>query len=220
MGATSRFGMVSATVVGGVLAAGLMSSSAHAAEPAAERAQTFSRSYTLVKEFKSKPLKRCVRVTMWGSITFTRAQGQGLFLVYKNIKVNNPTARVSALAKCGSKKTSTLTKAKVTQRWYETRCQADVKVSIGYPWAVAVEPTFECGRHRVGVRGTTYTGKHTKYTQYNSGRPLYFTGTTWAGKTVRQPPVALCLSARPTFTGYVKNKSDSFTATMKACVKP
>lgn len=201
----------------GALTTGLMSSPAHAA---AAKGETFTRSYTLVKEFNSKPLKRCARLTVWGSVTFTRTQGQGFYLVYKNIKVNNPTARVSALAKCGRKKSSTLTKGTITQRWYESSCKANVKVAVGFPWAVSVEPTVECGNRRVGKRKTTYTGTAKTYTQYNSGRPLSFTGTLYAGPSVKQPPAPLCLSAKPTITIYAKSKSDSFTTTMKACVKP
>jgi hypothetical protein len=215
----ARFAVASA-VAGSLLTVGLISVPANA-ETAQRAGETFTKNYTLVKEFKSKPLKRCVRVTLWGSITFTRTQSsEFLELIYKNIKLNNPTVRVSALAKCGSKKTSTLTKVKIVQRWYESTCKAEVKVSAGYPWAISAEPTFECGRHRVGSRGSTYTGTHKTFTQYNSGRPLTFTGTLHAGKTVRNPPVPLCLSVRPTFTVYVKNKSDSSTSTLKACVKP
>lgn len=215
MKGASRLATASAAVVGGVLAVGLMSPPADAAA-----AQTFTRSYTLVKEFKSTPLGRCARVTLWGSITFTRTQGPGLYLVYKDIKVNNPTARVSALARCGSKTTSTLTKSTIRQRWYESTCKASVKVSVGFPWSVSIEPTVECGKRAVGQRATSYSVKATTYTQYNSGRPLYFTGSVWAGTSVRNPPVALCLSGKPTITVYVNNKSDSFTSTMKACVKP
>jgi hypothetical protein len=215
---SSRFAVASA-IAGSLLTVGLIPAPANAAETAERAGQTFTKNYTLVKEFNSKPLKRCVRVTLWGSITFTRTQ-ESLHLIYKNIKLNNPTARLSVLAKCGKTKTSTLTKAKITQRWYESTCKAEVKVSVGYPWAVSVEPTYECGNRRVGARGSTYTGTHKIFTQYNSGRPLTFTGSVWAGTTVRNPPVALCLSARPTFTAYAKNKSDSFTSRLKACVKP
>lgn len=214
--------LISAALATGVATTALIGISAGGA--AAVDAKTYTRSYSKSTNFYSAPLKRCVRTTLSGKVTFTYYlyRQHSAADRYYNVKLVEPKMKISVLTKCSGGKAATLTDASLTQRWYESTCKLDAAVTAGYPWTVAVTPTVECGKHDVGTRSTKYSAKATTYTQNNSGRPVAFSGDLILGRdpehgsTVRP----LCLSGRPTVTAYISNKSDSWTKTLKACVKP
>jgi hypothetical protein len=185
-------------------------------EAPAEAATAYTRSYTLVKEFYSKPLKRCIRATLWGSVSF-KFYGSSHGNEYTDVKLKNPTMRASFLAKCGTTRTATIKKVTTTQAWYDHYCHASVSVSGGLPWNLGVGVTPECGTRTVAKRTTTYSGKYRYVTQYNSGYPAYWKGV-YELKSNKLSPV--CLSGRTTITSYLGARSDSWSTTMTACVKP
>lgn len=144
------------------------------AQASAPASATAVKSYSMVKEFYSRPLKKCIRTSLWGQVTFGSKPGGRGQHYYTKIRLKNPTMRVSILKKCGRKATSTATKIKATQRWYETRCKAEVGVQAGVPWSIGVSVVPECGSARTADRASTYSGKRMVVTQYNSGSPVRF----------------------------------------------
>ncbi|WNZ08398.1 hypothetical protein [Streptomyces sp. 11x1] len=181
---------------------------------------THTKKYSQTKSFYSKPLKRCVRTTLSGKVTFKYGYIVGRH-TYKDIKVIEPKMATKVLTKCSGGKAATTTKMEMTQRWYESRkCEMEVGVSAGAPWSISVTPTVECGSRKAGTRKSVYGNKNKTYTQSNTGRPLYFKGKL----EIRHSPTAkydrrFCMSGRPTVQAYVKNNSDAWSQTMKFCFK-
>ncbi|WP_329105051.1 hypothetical protein OG792_31495 [Micromonospora sp. NBC_01699] len=212
------------------LALVMIGSAVAAGATMASAATTYTRSYTIVKEFYSQPLKRCVRVTLWGSVTFqtkVRNEWAGRITDYVNRKIENPTVRASILDKCGAgAKPATATKASVNQRWYDHNCAVEPSISAGFPWAISVGATAKCGSVKTASRTSSY-GKGKTYTQYNSGRPVSWkdgkAGSVPQSVTDSRGKVstfAFCLGATATVKIYVGTKDDSWVAKdLKACVK-
>ncbi|MCC9709904.1 hypothetical protein E4N62_34380 [Streptomyces sp. MNU76] len=187
---------------------------------------THTKKYSQTKSFYSKPLKRCVRTTLSGKVTFKFAKisggKSGVRHTYKDIKVVQPKMTTKVLTKCSGGKAATTTKIEMTQRWYESRkCSLDIAITAGAPWTIAVTPTVECGSRKAGTRKSVYNNKNKNYTQSNTGRPLYFKGQLQINKPVNQSPdTRFCMSGRPTVQAYVKNNSDAWAQTMKFCFRP
>ncbi len=185
----------------------------------AEAAPTYTRPYSVVRESYSASLKRCLRISLWGSIKFSVARTTRTLYVYKNVEIRQPTMRGSVLATCGKTKTSTVRKMSLTQRWrsYESGCSVHLDVSDA-TWDIGTSMTPTCKtRQKIAVAKTSYDATSHYYTQYQSGSPVIFTGRT-AGGTSSQP---LCLLAKPTVTAYRGAASrDTWTTSFKVCVKP
>ncbi|MFD0691246.1 hypothetical protein [Actinomadura fibrosa] len=183
----------------------------------------FSLAYsTTPKDFNSPPLGRSLRLSTWGTISFTR-QAENFHLIYKDIKLTNATARVSVLKKCGGSNPAPAkaTGAEMVQSFSESSCKANVEVAVGLPWAVSFTPTLNCGKRRVGQMKTRFDAKDIDYSQYNSGVPLNFKGSVYGGPSVLQKPhQPLCLVNAVSFKIWNKSKSDSFETKLKACVTP
>jgi hypothetical protein len=200
----------------GVMSTGLLA--AGATDASAIATKTYTKPYSKSANFYSKPLGRCVKTTLSGKVTFKHyyyKQKGAISDAFLGVKLVNPTMHTTVLTKCTGGKKATVTKMSMTQRWYEsTKCKLNVAIAAGYQWTVAVTPTVECGKRKAGTRATTYATKANNYTQSNSGRPVGFNGEVHIKYNT-----ALCLSARTTVTAYINNKSDSWTNTIKACVK-
>jgi len=193
-----------------------------ASEANAATWRTYTKKYSQTKSFYSKPLKRCIRTTLSGKVTFKFTTDIPKDYTYKDIKIIEPKMATKVLTKCSGGKAATVTKMEMTQRWYESRkCEMDVEVSAGAPWSVSVTPTVECGSRKAGTRKSVYGNKNKTYTQSNSGRPVSFTGML----SIRRAPTGkidrrFCMSGRPTVQAYVKNNSDAWAQTMRFCFKP
>ncbi|MDX2823045.1 hypothetical protein Sipo8835_24385 [Streptomyces ipomoeae] len=178
-----------------------------------------SKPYSATVSMWSKPLQRCVYVKFTGRIEFKHYYWQmkgAKDHAYTGVKLKDPTMTATNYTSCSGGKRAKLTKLEMTQRWYEsTKCKLNASVSGGYPWGVYVAPTVECGKRKAAQRETTYNETLWKYQQSNTGRPAKFDGTV----RVSLKKEKLCLSVRPTVTAYVKGKSDSWTKTVKVCVK-
>jgi len=209
--------LIAAALATGVVSTGLLAVTA--TDASAIDIQTYTKPYNKSANFYSKPLKRCVKTTLSGKVTFKHylyKQHGAIADAFLGVKLINPTMHTTVLTKCSGGKSATVTKMAMTQRWYEsTKCKLNVAIAAGYQWTVAVTPTVECGRRNAGTRATTYSVKANNYTQSNSGRPVDFNGEVHI-----KYKTALCLSARTTVTAYISNRSDSGTNTIKACVKP
>jgi hypothetical protein len=211
----------------GILAFG----SAATAAPVAQHSTTAdvaaasqTKSYSMVKEYYSKPLKRCIRATVWGTVGFDMkvTGGKVALRQYENIKLGRPALRVTVLAKCGkTKKGTALSKVSAAQYWYQTACKFNPNIGVSYPWGVSAQPTRECGTETVGGRSSSY-GKGNVHTQYNSGTSVRWAKGPQYAATRGAKPTPLCLATRVSITGYAKKKSgytsDSFIRNMKACV--
>jgi hypothetical protein len=216
--------MATSAVITGLVSALLVA--LPATEASAVSWKPHTKSYSKTSKFYFKPLKRCIRTTLTGKVSFKFAKisggKSGTRYTYKDIKIVNPKMVVKVLTKCKGGKAAKLSKAQLTQRWYESRkCSLNVGVAAGYPWGVTLIPTKECGKRKAGVLKTTYSPNKSKYTQYNTGRPLYFKGRLQINKPInKKVDTRLCISGRPTVTAYVGGKSDSWTGTKRMCFKP
>jgi hypothetical protein len=179
----------------------------------------------MVRKYYSKPLKRCIRATVWGTVGFDMkvTGGKVALRQCENIKLGRPALRVTVLAKCGkTKKGTALSKVSAAQYWYQTACKFNPNIGVSYPWGVSAQPTRECGTETVAGRSSSY-GKG------NVAHPVQLGYERAVGQEApvrrhpRRQPTPLCLATRVSVTGYAKKKSgytsDSFIRNMKACVK-
>ncbi|WP_326576829.1 hypothetical protein OG889_12340 [Streptomyces sp. NBC_00481] len=177
-----------------------------------------SKPYSATVAMWSKPLKRCVYVKLTGRVEFKHYYWQmkgAKDHAYTDVKLKDPSMTATTYTSCSGGKRAKLTKLQLTQRWYEsTKCKMNAKVAVGV-WSLSVTPTLECGKRKAATRATTYNETLWKYSQSNSGRPASFDGMV----RVSLKKEKLCLSARPEVTAYVKGASDSWTKTVKVCVK-
>ncbi|WP_067451331.1 hypothetical protein [Actinomadura macra] len=178
----------------------------------------YTKKYSRWEEKYFSGIKRCVRVSIWGTAKYDvehTVTGSVPVHAYKSLKVSAPTMRASVLAKCGKKKTSKAKAAKLTQNWYQTTCSADVQVGI--PWSVGATP--HCGNGKVAGRTTSHSGTSTTYTQYNSqANPVKWSDQglpSWA--TVKK---SMCLTTYSTAVISVGSKSDRGSYKLTQCWKP
>jgi hypothetical protein len=181
----------------------------------------YIKSYSVWQERYSPPLKRCVRITLWGKITFRLLNSGKAGIVYTNVKVKSPTMRVSALSKCGrGGKVIKINKAQLVQQWYSRNCSLKASASGSFPWTLGGSVWVDCGTRKALRRVTKHTAKKpvSYFDQNNSGTTLSFNGRVAyknAGRTKE-----LCLESKPSTTLHRSNVSDSFDMTLKACVSP
>lgn len=198
--------------------------SAVAAADASAAAATYKRSYTVVQQYWSKPLKRCMIVTLWGTVSYTIGSENSRHKTYRNRAISQPTMRLTVRTKCGSGgKNVKASKAKIRQRWWESACRHEPSVGGGIPWTVAFAVTFDCGQFKTASRSTGY-GKHHTYTQYNSSTKVKWSGTSsaWTHNPYETKGRwwPLCLSSSTTATIWKGNKSDTWpSGKFKVCVR-
>jgi hypothetical protein len=153
-------------------------------EPAA-RAQwhQVKRPYVHNWVFRSTKLKRCVFFEVKGSIAgkWRYAYGPDTpdhdTLDWADIRLVNPSVHATGWpiggAGCNSTKRWKM-KATLSQGWFQTSCDLDVSVSVGFPWSVSASPAYSCGSGRVGHRTSTEGPSTKKLSQFNSGAPIRF----------------------------------------------
>ena len=191
------------------LAAATMAVASLTAAPADAATKRYSTKYTISATVRSAELKTCFAVTAEGRISANGAPyKQGFF--WSKEQLDNPTLRLVAF-NCTNGKAIKLSKVKIEQRWYDTGCHTDVQIGVGFPWAVSVGVTPDCGKEEIAHRQTTYT-KKSSVVQYNSGAPVLFKGRD-SGRWCTRPIVS--------FTAYRGGESDTFTLKNlnKACIK-
>ncbi|GAA4714855.1 hypothetical protein [Nocardioides conyzicola] len=136
--------------------------------------------------FRSKKLKRCVFVEAEGNIVGQWRYAYGPdspdkdTLEWKNIRLTNPSVKATGWPirgkGCDSTKRWNM-KADLSQGWFQSGCDLDVSVSVGFPWSVSATPEYSCDSGRVGHRTSTEGPSKKTLAQYNSGAPIHFEGT-------------------------------------------
>jgi len=67
-------------------------------------------------------------------------------------------------------------KANISQGWYQSGCDLDVSVAVGFPWSIEASPSYQCGTKRLGHTTSTEGPSRKTLHQYNTGVPLHFDG--------------------------------------------
>jgi hypothetical protein len=136
--------------------------------------------------FRSTKLHRCAFVEATGKIVgkWEYAYGSGEqdkdTLSWTGIRLRDPAVTVKAWPILGAGCDSTQrlrAKADISQGWFQSGCDLDVSVSVGFPWSVSATPELDCGDNRVGHRTSTEGPSRRTLAQYNTGAPLHFEGT-------------------------------------------
>ncbi len=160
--------------------------------------------YSITKNFASKPLHGCFRVTLSGTMKvkgkpFTRV---GIWQ-WKDAKLVNPKMTVRSYNHCAKKgrKAKKYSKVEMTQAWYHWTCHTSASISPGFPWAIQVTPTIDCGNMKTAERFTSPDGSSAKFTQNNTGNPV-----NWKKREIG---VRACLFAQTTLVAYKGDTSDS-----------
>jgi hypothetical protein len=212
---TAGVAAVGATMVGVLL----VSAPAEASTYPPLGKKTITRNYSRGYCFYSKPLKRALSETLSGTVRYQR----NAYKFNKNIRVRfhdptlvNPKVTLKVTNKCGKgAKAAKISRAGITQKWYDWKCQTSVSVFVGYPWSVGVSGTRKCGRTKAADRGTSY-GRGSTYTQYNTGAPVRW---SWGsdGKGIDKGG-KICLHADGGATAYIGNRSDTVIKALDVCV--
>ncbi|MCD0448387.1 hypothetical protein LO762_04130 [Actinocorallia sp. API 0066] len=188
------------------------------ATPAAAAPMTYGRSYSASVQQYSFGLKRCIRISISGNVTFKiRSHGKsGKF--YYDVRLVEPTMRVRGLTKCTKGKATKLSGMHMQQNWYETKCDLKADASVSFPWTIGTAVTVECGSRKVLRLTSTDMTKRKVYTQFAESHVAAFTGratyVAYPGKT--RP---LCLATHVRTTAYLKGANDAFDPRIKICVK-
>ena len=136
--------------------------------------------------FRSNKLNRCVFVSVSGRMVgrWRYAYGENSpdrdTLEWARMRLKNPTVSATGWpilgAGCDSTKRWKM-RADLSQGFYQSGCDLDVSVSVGFPWSVSASPSYACGNNRVGHRTSTEGPARSTLTQFNSGFPIRFGGT-------------------------------------------
>ena len=160
---------------------------ASASRDAAKRAQwhKVKKPYVHNWVFRSKKLKRCVFFEAAGNIVGKWRYAYGPdspdkdTLEWENIRLTNPSVKATGWPIRGKGCDSTKRwkmKADLSQGWFQSGCDLDVSVSVGFPWSVSATPEYNCETGRVGHRTSTEGPSRKTLAQYNSGAPIKFAG--------------------------------------------
>ncbi|MEU8346562.1 hypothetical protein SAMN05443665_103725 [Actinomadura meyerae] len=224
----SAMALAMAGVAGGVVVATSPGeppkSTALSSGSSAKAGTTYQRPYMQVQKYWSKPLKRCMIITLWGTVSYKLSTQNARWKTYHDRTIKQPTMRLTVRTKCGSGgKNVKVNKAKIRQRWWDSSCRAEPSIGGGVPWSVAFAVAFDCGDVKTASRSTSY-GKHHTYTQYNSSTKVKWGSTsdawTWNPYEKDGKWWPLCLSASTTATIWRGAKSDTWpTGKFRVCVR-
>ncbi|MGI5205785.1 hypothetical protein ACQEU6_29940 [Spirillospora sp. CA-108201] len=223
----SAMALAAAGVAGGVVATASGEpprSTVLSAGSSAKAGTTYERPYTQVQKFWSKPLKRCMIVTLWGTVTYKISDRNSRWSDYTDRSIKQPTMRLTVRTKCGAEgRDVNVDKAKIRQRWWDSSCKAEPSIGGGVPWSVAFAVAFNCGEVKTASRSTGY-GRDDTYTQYNSSTKVKWDSSSaawlWNPYKTKGEWYPLCLSASTTATIWRGAKSDTWpTGKFKVCVR-
>jgi hypothetical protein len=190
-------------LVAAVVAIALVALQPPAADAAAGKSVSFSKSWT----FKAAPDRVCVVFTVSGKITYTAVSGPRGVVEWRNQRLTNPTlvASVHSYDRGSCAGRSTLTRLSMTQLWSGWSCSFNPSVSASLPWGLSFGGWPSCGNRNRARHGTSY-GASSVYEQFNSGSPTGF------GSYTGFPPSIPCYGVFVTATIYQHNVSDSFSS--------
>jgi hypothetical protein len=169
------------------LAAALMAAAMPVAPASAKPAKKHkvSRPYTKNWVFRSTKLKRCVFIEVRGEMTgsWSYLYGDSELnsdhdsLEWSNMRLKDPSISATGWpilgAGCDSTKRWKM-QADLSQGWYQSGCDLDVSVSVGFPWSVSASPSYSCGDNKVGHRTSTEGPSRKTLNQFNTGYPISF----------------------------------------------
>jgi len=168
--------------------------------------------------FRSTKLRRCVFFEVRGSMVGTweylygPSIGDKDSLQWTNMRLKNPSISATGwpITKTGCNSTKRWPmKANLSQGWFQSGCDLDVSVAVGFPWSVEASPSYRCGRKRVGHRTSTEGPSRKTLNQFNSGYPIRFANTP---ASVRAGGVAF--SGVITVRAHTASSSDAVRKTL------
>lgn len=191
---------------------------------------TYTRTFTATKQHYFTTIKRCVRVTVRGSVSFRLYSGYTHLVTYRTRKVIHPSLTVETFPACvvGPQLYKPVYKMSLTQRWASSTCSAGLSIGVSAPWGVSVGATPSCSKAKLARRSTSYTGRTGVRTQYNSTTKVTF-GDEYmkpiaVGYPVGPAPVyhaPLCFKVATNVVVYPTrlSGSDSYVAALNPCVQ-
>ncbi len=137
--------------------------------------------------FRSGRLDRCafieVTATMVGRWRWAYRNPDGSWnhntKNWLGFELKNPAVHVTGWPTLGAGCNSTerwRIKADISQGWYQSGCDIDVDVSVGFPWSVEANPSYSCRTDRLGHTTSTEGPSSKTLHQWNTGVPLRFDG--------------------------------------------
>ncbi|MFI1679717.1 MULTISPECIES: hypothetical protein [unclassified Streptomyces] len=181
-----------------------------------------SKNYYSTTSHYSQALKRCITVHLTGKMEYRwwrkvpNSDRKDIWI--DRVRLSKPRMGIIARTNCHRDgRPAKLTKATLSQRFYDSKCERTTAIAVSAPFAVGVSSTKKCGRFRVAKRSSTYGANSSDYWQNNSGRPVTFKPDGLSAK-----PYAghknVCVRADALVVAYRSNESDSFTRHDKLCV--
>ncbi|TGB01151.1 hypothetical protein [Streptomyces sp. MZ04] len=181
-----------------------------------------SKSYYSTTSHYSKALKRCITVHLTGKLQFRwwrkipNSQHKDIWI--DRVRLSKPRMGIIARTNCHRDgRPAKLTKASLSQRFYDSKCERTTSVSATIPFAVGLSTTKKCGKFRVAKRSSTYGANDYNYWQNNSGRPVTFKPDGLSAKPYKGHK-SVCVRADAVVVAYRSNESDSFSRHDKLCV--
>jgi hypothetical protein len=169
--------------------------------------------------FYSTPLKKALLETISGKVRYVRTAEKrsmgNIYVLFHDPTLINPKVDLRVATNCTAKrKTTKISKAHVSQIWYDWKCKTTIGVFVGIPWQAGISATRTCGRTKAASRSTDY-GSGSHFAQNNSGAPAKW---GWgSGKRIDRGG-KICLHADAGATAWVGNTSDTVTRELSVCV--
>jgi hypothetical protein len=172
--------------------------------------------------FYSKPLKKALLETISGKVRYVRTAEKrsmgNIYVLFHDPTLINPKVDLRVATNCTAKrKTAKVSKAHVSQLWYDWKCNTHIRIILGRGqenWSIGLSGSRECGRTLTANRSTGY-GSGSHFVQNNSGAPI---GWNWgSGKRIDRGG-KICLHADAGATAWVGNTSDTVVKPLSICV--
>ncbi|MEV0318626.1 hypothetical protein ACIBKX_19330 [Streptomyces sp. NPDC050658] len=181
-----------------------------------------SKNYYSTTSGYSSALKRCVTIHLtgkmeyrwWRKVPHSNRKDKWIDAV----RLKKPRMGIVTRTNCHRNgRPAKVTKASLSQRFYDSKCERTTSVSATVPFAVGLSTTKKCGKFRVAKRSSSYSNNNYHYWQNNSGRPVTFKPDGLGVKPYKGHR-SVCVRADAIVTVYKKNESDSFARHNKICV--
>lgn len=184
--------------------------------------ESVSSKFSITRLWYAPPLKRCVRIDLTGTIkathhTVVRPQQHRMAAP----RILAPRMGISVFNNCSMSKVAKVSKIKLTQRYYDTKCK--VAPSFGADagsggFSIGVSATLNCGSVSNGRRTSTYSKRSSHYAQNSSSLHL-----VWKDKTSGWQPASkfaqVCIGGDVEVQAFrPRTVDDYFKTKYQACV--
>lgn len=181
-----------------------------------------SKNYYSTTSHYSKALKRCITTHLTGKLEYRwwrkvpNSSHKDIWI--DRVRLKSPRMGIVVRTNCHRDGIpAKLSKASLSQRFYDSKCDTTTAVSATMPFAVGLSVTRKCGKFRVAKRSSTYGANDHHYWQNNSGRPVTFKPDGLSAKPYPGHK-NVCARADALVTVYRGNESDSFSKHDNVCV--